>query len=316
MQPMQFNRDQVKAQLAKLASLGIFIGTSSWKYPGWQRLLYDRDRYVWRGRYAEARFERNCLAEYAEVFSTVSVDAAYYKFPDVGYLSGLAEQVPPGFQFAFKVTDDITLKQFPLLPRFGSRAGKPNENFLNADLFVERFLKPCEAIRGNVGLLMLEFSRFSRGDFTQGREFVAQLDAFLGRLPCGWPIGVEIRNREFLHPDYFATLSKHGATHVFNSWTDMPPVIEQIAMPGSIGGEQIGARFLLKPGRKYEQAVKAFSPYDKIQDAYPEGRAAITGLVRKALECGKKRTYIFVNNRFEGCSLETIAAVLAGLDSR
>lgn len=311
---MHFNRDHIKPRLAALAARGVFIGTSSWKYPGWQGLLYDRDRYVWRGRYAESRFERNCLAEYAGVFPTVSVDAAYYKFPDTASLNGLLGQVPSSFQFAFKVTGDITLKQFPSLPRFGARAGRPNENFLDAALFASRFLEPCEAIRGNVGLLMLEFTRFSRGDFTQGREFVAQLDGFLGRLPRGWPMGVEIRNREFLHPDYFAMLASHGATHVFNSWTDMPPVIEQMAMTGSRSGGLLGARFLLKPGRKYEEAVKAFTPYDQIRDAYPEGRAAITGLIRQALAGAQKRTFIFVNNRFEGCSLQTIAAVLGGLD--
>jgi len=81
-----FDRDRMKAALAALAKDGVFVGTSSWKYPGWQGQLYDTDRYVWRGKYSAARFERLCLAEYAEVFKTVCVDAAYYKFPDRGYL--------------------------------------------------------------------------------------------------------------------------------------------------------------------------------------------------------------------------------------
>jgi hypothetical protein len=41
-------------------------------------MLYDEARYVYRGRFAESRFEKNCLSEYAEVFKTVGVDAAYY----------------------------------------------------------------------------------------------------------------------------------------------------------------------------------------------------------------------------------------------
>ena len=75
---MTFDRDKMKSDLAALAAAGVFLGTSSWKYPGWLGQLYTRDRYVWRGRYAASRFERNCLAEYAEVFKTVCVDAAYY----------------------------------------------------------------------------------------------------------------------------------------------------------------------------------------------------------------------------------------------
>src|SRR5262245_25598198 len=106
-------------QLAALARSGVYIGTSSWKYPGWRGMLYDEERYVFRGRFAQARFERSCLAEYGEVFKTVCVDAAYYKFPDSRYLDGLASQVPADFLFGFKVTDEITVKRFPNLARFG-----------------------------------------------------------------------------------------------------------------------------------------------------------------------------------------------------
>lgn len=129
-------------QLRELAQHGVFVGTSSWKYPGWRGMLYDEARYTYRGRFAETRFEKQCLAEYAEVFKTVCVDAAYYKFPDHRYLDGMVSQVPPDFLFAFKVTDEITIKKFTNLPRFGLRAGKSNENFLNAGLFASAFLKP------------------------------------------------------------------------------------------------------------------------------------------------------------------------------
>lgn len=46
-------------------------------------------------------------------------------------------QTPDDFQFAFKVTDTITVKKFPNLPRFGMRAGERNADFLNDDLFTE-----------------------------------------------------------------------------------------------------------------------------------------------------------------------------------
>jgi len=83
------------------------------------------------------------------------------------------------------VTDAITIKKFLNLDRFGELAGKPNENFLNAELFVKAFLRPCEAMRSNVGLLMFEFSRFWPTDYQHGRDFIADLDKFLGQLPKG-----------------------------------------------------------------------------------------------------------------------------------
>jgi uncharacterized protein YecE (DUF72 family) len=118
---MAFDRQIIGARLSELARVGVYVGTSSWKYPGWRGKLYDEARYVYRGKFAESRFERNCLSEYAEVFKTVCVDAAYYKFPDAKYLRELVGQVPSDFRFAFKVTDDITIKRFSNLPRFGAR---------------------------------------------------------------------------------------------------------------------------------------------------------------------------------------------------
>ena len=312
---MPFERENVKAVIAALAGQGVLIGTSSWKYLGWRNQLYDESRYVWRGRFAEARFERLCLAEYAQVFKTVCVDAAYYKFPDERWLQDLASQTPPDFQFALKVTGQITIKHFSNLPRFGLLAGKPNKNFLNAELFESAFLAPCKAVQPGIGLLIFEFSHFGPGDFQRGREFVEALDGFLARLPRGWRYGVEIRNRNFLQPEYFATLARHGAAHIYNSWQDMPPLDEQMALPGSRTNPDLcGSRLLLRPGRRYEEAVKLFSPYERIKDPYPEGRAAGVKLIRDAIgRAGTGKTFIYVNNRFEGNALETIAGIIGAV---
>src|SRR3989442_5214960 len=166
---MAFERERTKDAVGKLAARGVSIGTSSWKYPGWRGQLYDGERYATRGKFSESRFNRDCLAEYAEVFNAVCVDAAYYKFPDQRYLEGMVSQVPPDFLFGFKVTDEITIRKFTNLPRFGMRAGKPNENFLNADLFAKAFLNTCEPFKRNVGILLFEFSKLYPSDYKHGR---------------------------------------------------------------------------------------------------------------------------------------------------
>jgi len=302
----------MKQTLTDLAVQGVFVGTSSWKYPGWRGTLYDPARYEWHGKFSESRFNRNCLSEYAEVFNTVWVDAAYYTFPSQQYLEGMANQVPEDFLFGFKVTDAITIKKFPNLDRFGDLAGKPNENFLNADLFTKGFLQPCESIRANVGLLMFEFSRFWETDYQHGRDFVADLDKFLGQLPTGFPYAVELRNRNWLRPQYFDCLARHLVTHVFNSWEAMPPVSDQMALEGSrTNPELVAARFLLKPGRRYEEAVKMFEPYDGVKEENPQARGAGKALIAEGKGAGPKRkTFVYVNNRLEGHSLTTIAAMV------
>jgi uncharacterized protein YecE (DUF72 family) len=183
---------------------------------------------------------------------------------------------------------------------------------LNAELFASAFLQPCQPFRQKVGLLMFEFSKFYSADFERGRDFAEALDTFLGRLPKGWPYGVEIRNRNFLHDDYFATLARHGVTHVYNSWQEMPSLAEQMTMTASrTTPDLFGARLLLKPGRKYEDAVKLFKPYNEIKDPYEEGRSAAARLIKTAAASGgRTKGYIYVNNRFEGNALQTIAAML------
>ena len=308
---MALDREYLKNSAATLAASGVFIGTSSWKYPGWRGQLYDSARYEWRGKFAKTRFEKNCLAEYAEVFKTVCVDAAYYAFPGVKFLEGLASQVPPDFQFAFKVTDEITLKKFPSLPRFGPRAGQLNGHFLKAEVFERGFLQPCQAIRPQVGLLIFEFSRFYPADYGQGRDFVAALDSFLAQLPPGWPYAVEMRNQHWLQQEYFDCLSRHRVAHVYNSWTDMPPISEQMALAGSrTNPNLVAARFLLKPGRAYEEAVKSFQPYDQTKEVNTEARQAGAALIREGRENPGRKTFIYVNNRLEGNALQTIHAML------
>jgi uncharacterized protein YecE (DUF72 family) len=308
---LHFDRERMREQAAALAARGVHIGTSSWKYEGWLGQIYTAARYEYRGKVAKSRFERDCLKEYAEVFKTVCVDAAYYTFPTTQYLERLGALVPPDFRFGFKVTDAVTIKNYPNLSRFGDQAGKANPNFLNAELFANSFLLPCETIRPKVGLLMFEFSRFWPGDYAQGRDFVADLDRFLAQLPKDWPYAVELRNRNWLRPDYFECLARHRVAHVFNSWDAMPPVSEQLDIAGARSHPGlVAARFLLKPGRNYDEAVKTFQPYDRIREVNQEARQAGAALIAAGIKSGGGQTFIYVNNRLEGNALATIEAMV------
>ncbi len=310
-----FPHEPLKAALRSLAEANVYVGTSSWKYPGWRGLLYDEQRYLHRGRVSETRFERDCLEEYAQIFSTVCVDAGYYKFPSPQYITDLCRQVPEGFRFAFKVTDEITARTFPKLDRHKEKGGQRNPRFLDADLFRTAFLASCEAHRDKIGVLIFEFSHLHPRDFERGRDFVAALDAFFSQLPAGWQYGVEVRNRNLLQPEYFAMLRQHHVTHVYNNWTRMPSVAEQLQLPGSLTHDDFtAARFLLKPGRAYEEAVAAFSPYDSTKEINEEARAAAAKIIEMRLEAAAthktRPSFVFVNNRLEGNALFTVLGIL------
>lgn len=82
------------------------------------------------------------------------------------------------------------------------------------------------------------------------------------------------------------------------------------AMAGSETSDGfLAARFLLKPGRKYEEAVKEFSPYKAVKEVNAEARSAGAELVRQAKQ-KRKQAYIYVNNRLEGNALATIGAMV------
>jgi uncharacterized protein YecE (DUF72 family) len=310
-----FPREELKAALAALAREGIYIGTSSWKYEGWLGMLYTPERYMTRGRVSRAKFDKGCLAEFTEVFKTVCLDGGFYQFPTARMLDGIFAQASEDFRLTIKVTEDITVRRFPALPRYGKRAGQRNERFLDADLFIASFLGPLEPHRARTGALIFEFSQFHEGDWARLGDFVEALDAFLSRLPKGWDYAVEVRNRGLLRAEYFEVLRRHGVAHTFNSWSRMPPVDEQTALAGSFTADFAAARFLLKPGRTFEEAVDKFKPYREVREVNAPARAALADLLAAKPGRPRKR-YIYVNNRLEGCSLWTIYAVISGLLKR
>jgi len=304
---MDFPRDALASDVSSLAAQGIYVGTSSWKYEGWLGLLYTPERYLTRGKFSRAKFGKNCLTEYAEVFKTVCLDAGFYQFPTAKMLDGYFSQVPGDFRLSIKVTEAN-------LPRYGRRAGQVNEHFLDADLFVASFLGPLERFREQTGTLIFEFSHFHLGDWERGRQFVEALDEFLRKLPKGWNYSVEIRNQSLLQPEYFEVLHRHGVAHAFNNWSHMPSVAEQIQIPDSFTADFAVARFLLKVGRRYEEAVKKFQPYAEIKEPDADARAALIQLLTTPAKPGRSgRRFLYTNNRLEGCALWTIYAAITGL---
>ncbi len=304
---------ELRPTLRDLADRGVFLGTSSWKYPGWLGQLYEEQRYLTRGRFSTARFERECLAEYAETFPSVCVDASFYRFPGAKFLAGIHDQVPDGFRFSHKVTDTVTTRRFPKLPRHGEYAGEPNPVFLEPGVLLESFLRPLEPYRDKTGLLIFEFTRFRKGDFENGREFLQLLDRFLGALPTReWDFGIELRNPSLLRDEYFDLIDRHHVGHVYNHWQRMPPSGDQLDQrPVDRLQAACGMRLLLKPGRAYQEAVDSFQPYDRLREPRPEARKAALRMLRDSLKKKPKRKgYLYVNNRLEGNSLATISAIL------
>ncbi len=295
------------AQLAARVPPQIRFGTSSWTYPGWRGLVYHRD-YPVRGSSAKQ------LADYARwpLFRTVGVDSFYYAPPSARTLQDYAAALPQGFPCVSKVWERVTAFAFTS-PRQTVRSGERNPDWLNAALFIDEILGPMrEHLGDHLGPLVFEFTAVPRSAGMTVDTFAQALDTFLAQLPPDARYAVEIRNAEFLAPPYFAVLRDHGVAHVFNSWSRMPPIGEQLTLHESITTDFIVARALLRPGRSYAQAVEAFAPYDHIQEANPAVRHDLIALARAAINL-RIPAHVIINNRLEGCSPLTIAALAAML---
>ncbi|MBX3235619.1 MAG: DUF72 domain-containing protein [Nitrospiraceae bacterium] len=288
----------------------IRFGTSSWAYEGWQGQVYQRT-------YPTSRFSKDSLAEYATyeydghpLFRTVGIDHTFYRPASAAQLRHYAAQVPPNFHFCSKVWEELTIPAYANLPRYGAKAGKPNPRFLDPGTFHDLVLGPfVESLPGRLGPFIFEFQRTG----LEPAQFLDALDAFLGKLPPGYPYAVEIRNPAILGRRYRDILGAHRVGHTYNHWTGMPPLLVQHRLLE----EQFTAPFLvmrlLTPlGLAFAKAVERYAPYNQIVKAQPEMRREAAVLAQQADQQGVT-PYVLANNRAEGHAPKTVQAIVEEL---
>ncbi|HXE57060.1 MAG TPA: DUF72 domain-containing protein [Gemmatimonadales bacterium] len=297
-------------ELAEFAALrsalpsGIRFGTSSWNYPGWQGLVYRRS-YGTRGASGPM------LEEYARfpLFGVVGLDASYYAPTGEATYRDYAVRLPPGYPVVSKVWQQLTVHTWGRA-QGPAKAGKRNPDFLNPELFLDAVYRPARRhFAEHQGPFVFELQAVPRSAGVGPEGFARMLDDFFAALPSDGRYAVELRNPEFLTPEYYAVLRAHRVAHVFNSWTRMPSIGEQLDLPGSLTAPFVVARALMVPGRGYEETVDAFAPFDRIREPAPEVRR---DLVRLAVEAIARTipAFVLVNNRLEGCAPRTIEAVV------
>jgi uncharacterized protein YecE (DUF72 family) len=304
-----FDRDHLQQRLRELSARNIRIGGSSWKYEGWLDQIYTRDRYSTRGRLSRKHFEQHSLEEYVTVFPTVCGDFAFYQFPAIEYWARLFRVTPPSFRWGLKVPEQITVAEWPMHMRYGDLAGQLNPSFLDMHLFEQSFLAPLSQWRQLVGVLIFEFGALQGRQFGGVREFARVIDIFFSKLPRGWRCAIEVRNPQLLAPVWFDTLRAHEIAHVYNAWTGMPDLSEQISMPGSRTTDMIVARAINRRGRSYEEAERMFLPFDRLVEINEPARQGLRRLIDIAA-VDEQPAYLFVNNSLEGNTPGTILAIV------
>lgn len=295
--------DPALAELAGRVPGHVRFGTTSWTFRGWQDIVYRR-------RYAsDKQFVRFSLGEYARwpLFRTVGIDRSFYQPLAAEELGEYAAQLPAGFPCCMKMWSELTTLVFPDHPRYGDRAGRLNERFLDVDIFRAAIAQPLRAaFADHAGPQLLEISPMPRVPDTA--VFYDRLRAFLAAAPTDLRFAVELRERRLFTPRYLAILREHGAAHVFNYWSRMPDIGAQLAVDGTFTAPFAVARLMLPPGRSYEQMRDAYEPFDRLVEPQPAMRRDVVALARAAGERGVE-LFVLANNKAEGSSPLTVRAL-------
>jgi uncharacterized protein YecE (DUF72 family) len=172
--------------------MAVYTGTSGYNYP------------EWRGRFYPERFPADrMLAYYAERFTTVEINATFYRMPTPRLVESWALQVPEAFRFSLKaprrITHDRRLKE--------------------CDDLVRAFCEAAGVIGPRLGALLFQLPPTFKIDLDR-------LQAFLDLLPPGARAACEFRHPSWWIDDVYAILrSRHVAFCVADSDERRMPLV-------------------------------------------------------------------------------------------
>jgi len=288
----------------------VYLGTSSWSFPGWEGLVYAR-------AYPKASLAREGLRAYAQqpLLRAVGLDRSFYGPLDAATLADYAAAVPDGFRFLAKAHEALTLARFPRHRRYGDRRGRDNPLWLDAAYATEHVVQPfVEGLGAKAGVLLFQLSPQDEDALGGRHGFPELLHRFLTALPPGPCYAVELRNHKLLTPAYAAALRDANALHCVSVHPRMPDVRTQARQVGALEAPGLVVRWMLTPRMSYEVAKKYYHPFDTLVDPDPIAREGIAGLVRAMSERGRP-SLVIVNNKAEGCaprSIEMLARAIVG----
>jgi uncharacterized protein YecE (DUF72 family) len=166
-----------------------------------------------------------------------------------------------------------------------------------------------EGLRDKAGPLVFQFSP---QEVRSPARFADALHAFLSRLPRGPLYAVELRNPELLTAAYGAALVDAGAVHCFNAWSRMPTLwVQRRLLPDDVARTLV-VRWLTRPGDTHADASARLEPFDRLREPDDATRDDVVSLVRDA-SARRAESFVLVDNKAEGCALDTIVRVAEAL---
>ncbi|MBE0572579.1 MAG: DUF72 domain-containing protein, partial [Ignavibacteriaceae bacterium] len=273
------------------------LGTCSWKYDSWNGIVYSESK------------SKNYLKEYSEKFNSVEIDQWFWSLfrpskvvlPQKAVAEEYKKSVPDNFLLTIKVPNSITLTHF--YKDKNDEALKPNPFFLSIELFNE-FLNSIEAIKKQVGCLIFQFEYLNKQKMKSLSEFQFKFAEFNKQIKKDVPpIGIEIRNPNYLNEKYFGFLADLNLAPVFLEGYYMPPITE-IYAKFKKHIKDLAVIRLHGPDRKGIEKIAI----DNWNQIYINRDKEIKTIVEMIQDLQNKEVDLFVNvnNHFEGSAPLTI----------
>ncbi len=267
------------------------MGTSSWSFPGWEGIVYDR-------RASQSSLAQHGLEAYAAhpLLRTVGVDRTYYRPIKADDFRGYADAVPDDFRFLVKADRLLTS---PIDPE-ASGVRRPNALFLDPAYAANEVIAPLvEGLGSKAGPLLFQFSPIPPNLVGGRGAFLERLHRFVEALPKGPLYAIELRTPAFLTDTYVQLLEATGAAHCFNVHPAMTAVDRQFELIQPFYQPALIVRWMLHAGLRYEAAQDRYEPFDRIVDEDAPSRERIAVAVLDAL-IAERDVFVVANNKAEG----------------
>ena len=175
----------------------LYIGTSAFTAAGWEGSFYP-----------EGIKPADFLRHYAMRFNSIEVDSTFYRAPSASTVRGWASKTPDGFVFAAKTPQVITHEKV----------------LVDCEAEFKQFVEVMEGLGEKLGPLLFQFGYFNKKAFVGVNDFLTRLRPFLKKLPKNHKFAVEIRNKNWLVPQFVETLRERGVALALidQSWMPRP----------------------------------------------------------------------------------------------
>ncbi len=304
----------------------LYLGTSSWNFPGWAGM-------VWDGRYSDGELSRQGLPAYSHhpLLRAVSLDRSFYRPLSAEQYAAHAAQVPADFRFVVKGPSLVCSAQ---LRAPGGRGMTPNPDFLSPEQAIENFVQPALAGLGDkLGVLVFQISPLPRQLLADIPSLIERIGAMLSALPRLAPtapeaiVALEVRDAAFLSAQHAPLLARalkaarqasgNPLTYCLGLHASMPLIQHQLPLLRALWPGPLVCRWNLHRrhgAHGYEEAKAQYAPFDRILDPDPETHAQLARVITGTCGAGYP-AFITINNKAEGSaplSVAELARVVMG----